>query len=259
MQPTSGVAGLDAGLEGLLAHRRWVRRELPFPHVVASDVFTDDVYAALAADFERLLASGAISHPSGSGYEATWARLSEHAVGPLSLFLSREWHDLLAGVAGVDNPTGDVSVGLHHHEPGGAPGWPHNDLNPGWFAPDAPLPHEVGADGPHVDYHHGPGDGSPARETMRAVSVLFYLANHEWSEGDGGETGLYPSLDAGSRAEGIFVPPVNNSLVIFECTPYSWHAFAGSARRQRNCLVMWLHRPKQDVVDWWGESSVVYW
>ncbi|CAN5676856.1 hypothetical protein BH11ACT8_BH11ACT8_13840 [soil metagenome] len=254
MQPTSGVSAL----EGVLAHRRWVRRSLPFPHVVATDVFTDEVYGALATDFERLLHDGAISRPSGSGYGATWARLTEHTDGPLGLFASREWHDLVAGVVGVES-TGDVSVGLHHHEPGGAAGWPHNDLNPGWFADPAPQPHEVRLEDAGVDYHHGPADQTPARETVRAVSVLFYLANPEWSEGDGGETGLYADVAAGARGEGLLVPPLNNSLVLFECTPFSWHGDAGASRHPRNCVVMWTHRPQQDVVQRWGESSVVHW
>lgn len=247
------------GLEDALAHRRWVRRTLPFPHVVATDVFTDEVYAALAADFERLLAAGAISRRSGSGYEATWARLSEHADGPLGLFLSREWHDLVAGVGGVEHPTGDVSAGLHHHEPGGAAGWPHNDLNPGWFPAEESSGHQAGLDAPDVDYHHGPASPETGRETMRGVSLLFYLANPEWSEGDGGETGLFASQDAGTRSEGLLVPPVNNSLVLFECTPYSWHAYVGASRHVRNCVVLWIHRPKRDVVERWGEESVVYW
>ena len=97
------------------------------------------------------------------------------------------------------------------------------------------------------------------RETVRAVSALFYLANPPWAEGDGGETGLYDSVAAGARTEGVLVPPVNNSLVLFECTPYSWHAYARASRHQRNSLVMWLHRPRQDVVERWGESSVVHW
>ena len=33
-----------------------------------------------------------------------------------------------------------------------------------------------------------------ARETIRAVSVLFYLANPEWEPGDGGETALFRTL-----------------------------------------------------------------
>jgi hypothetical protein len=247
-------------MDGLLAHRRWVRRSLPFPHVVATNVFTDDTYAELTADFGRIMGAGAIAHATTPGYEAKSARLAEHVDGPLGVFLSRAWHDLVAGVVGVRTATGDVSGALHHHAPGGAAGWPHNDLNPGWFAGPPPAPDEIrveNVDG--VDYHRGSADDASARETMRAVSVLFYLANPEWSAGDGGETGLFASAEAGSRGDGAFVPPVNNSLVLFECTPYSWHAYAGASRHIRNCLVMWLHRPKPEVVERWGEAAIAYW
>lgn len=247
-------------MDGLLAHRRWVRRALPFPHVVATDVFSNGFYAELADDFARIMGAGAIAHTTTPGYAARSARLAEHATGPLGVFLSREWHDLVAGVAGVDSATGDVSAALHHHAPGGGAGWPHNDLNPGWFGGSAPAADEIRVESmDDVDYHRGPPDGVPARQTMRAVSVLYYLANPEWSAGDGGETGLFASAEAGSRGDGAFVPPVNNSLVLFECTPFSWHAYAGSSRHIRNCLVMWLHRPTAEVVDRWGEAAVVHW
>jgi hypothetical protein len=247
-------------LDSLLAHRRWVRRALPFPHVVATDVFTEAFYAELAADFAGIMDAGAVVHATTPGYEARSARLAAHSDGPLGIFLSRGWHDLVSGVAGVSSATGDVSGALHHHGPGGSAGWPHNDLNPGWFAGPAPGPDEIrveGLDG--VDYHRGPGNGSPARETIRAVSVLYYLANPEWAEGDGGETGLFASDAAGAQGEGSYVPPLNNSLVLFECTPFSWHAYAGASRHERNCVVMWAHRSRSEVVERWGESSVVHW
>lgn len=244
-------------LDEVLANRRWVRRTLPFPHVVATDVFAPDFYAALAADFDRILGAGAIAHASTPGYEARTARLADHADGPLGIFLTRAWHDVVAGVAGIPAPTGDVSAALHHHGPGGSAGWPHNDLNPGWFGGPPPGPDEVRTEAyDGVDYHHG---GPGARETVRAVSVLYYLANPEWAEGDGGETGLFPSAEAGARGAGAFVPPVNNSLVLFECTPFSWHAYAGGSRHVRNCVVMWVHRPKSEVTERWGEAPIVRW
>ncbi len=247
-------------MDRLLAHRRWIRRSLPFPHVVATDVFTPEFHAELAGEFDRIMDAGAIAHLTTPGYEARSARLVDHADGALGVFLSREWHDLVAGVMGVPTATGDVSGALHHHDPGGSAGWPHNDLNPGWFGGPPPGPDEIrteGVDG--VDYHRGSGNGVAARETMRAVSVLYYLANPEWSEGDGGETALFPSAEAGRSGVGSYVPPVDNSLVMFECTPYSWHAYAGASRNVRNCVVMWLHRPRSEVVDRWGEASVVHW
>ncbi len=241
----------------VLAHRRWVRRQRPFPHVVAQNVFVPEFYAELEAHFrsiERRHYKG-----SNNGYAAVTSEIRHHP-GPLQIFLSREWHDLIAGLGGVVRTTGDVTVALHHHEPGGEPGWPHHDLAPGWYGDPPPGPHEVQAEDDRVDYFTGAcPDGVTARETIRAVSVLYYLGNPEWSPGDGGETGLYPSHASGLRQDGTMVPPINNSIVVFECTPYSWHAYAGYARHERNCVVMWVHRPKQDVIDIWGESGIVYW
>ncbi|CAM3075798.1 2OG-Fe(II) oxygenase [Skermania piniformis] len=242
----------------LLAHRSWVRRQQPFPHVVAEDVFTPTFYRALAEHYRRI--STYEFRATMAGYDATAARIRDHLDGPLAVFATREWHDLIAGVAGVQ-ATGDVTAALHHHEPGGEPGWPHNDLNPGWFGGPEPESDEIrleGVDG--VDYYRGDRPtGVTARETVRAVSVMFYLANPPWSPGDGGETGLYPSFDEGVQGTGRLVPPVNNSLVMFECTPFTWHSYAGRSRNPRNCVVMWLHRPKHDAIERWGEASIANW
>jgi hypothetical protein len=243
-----------------LAHRRWVRRTRPFPHVVAQNVFVPQVYTELEAAFNRILRE----HPEAfrrdmAGYDAAGAALDRYRDGPLGLFASRPWHDVLAASAAVAC-TGDISASLHHHEAGSRSGWPHNDLNPGWFPAGAPPADrvQVPGDGP-VSYHRGTRPhGVEARETVRAVSVLFYLANPPWQPGDGGETALFASGDRG-RGPAALVPPVNNSLVLFECTPHSWHAFCSNPRTPRNSLVMWLHRPKQDVVTHWGEHSIVRW
>lgn len=248
----------DVALAGVLANRRWVRRSRPFPHIVARDVFTPDCYERLETHFGDLAREHReLFQRNMPGYDAASADLSQHADGPLGVFLSRQWHDLVAGVSGVA-ATGDVLASLHHHDPGGKSGWPHNDLNPGWFAGPAPGPHEVRpafADG--VGYHHGTRPpGIEARESVRAVSLLFYLGNPPWQPGDGGETGLFADVDGrGPRAA---VPPLNNSLVLFECTPFSWHAFLSNAK-PRNSLVMWLHRPKDDAVARWGGDNIVYW
>jgi hypothetical protein len=248
-------------LEKLIANRRWVRRTEPFPHVVAQDVFDPKFYAQLEQEFVRIERE----HPevfrrNMAGYDASSANVAEYADGPLGVFVSREWHDLIAGVAQVD-ATGDVYASLHHHEPGGASGWPHNDLNPGWFEGATPSPDEIRVTSqPRVAYATGPrSDDIAARETIRAVSVLFYLANPLWQPGDGGETGLFDSFDSARFGPAAAVPPVNNSLVMFECTPYSWHAFISNRTKPRNSVVMWLHRPKDDVAQRWGEQTIVYW
>jgi hypothetical protein len=259
-KPTPPATSFD--LTSLLASRRWVRRARPFPHILAGNVFTPPFYAELAAHFERIQRERPEAFARNmAGYDAAGAELRHNLDGPLAVFASRQWHDMLARLTGIP-ATGDVSASLHHHAPGGASGWPHNDLNPGWFPPrtaDADSVVLAGTDG--VGYHKGvDGDGRPApdaRETVRALSILFYLANPQWQPGDGGETGLYTRQ--GADRPDAAVPPVNNSMVIFECTPFSWHGFISNRRTDRNCVVMWLHRDKAEAVARWGEQSIVYW
>jgi len=245
-------------LGDLLDNRRWVRRAEPFAHAVAHDVFVPEFYAELERQFITLMAEHPEAfHRDMKGYDAAGAVLREGQDGPLGIFVSREWHDLVAAVAGVA-ATGDVSASLHHHGPGGRSGWPHNDLNPGWFG-GQPVDGEIilaGRDG--VSYQTGDHPaGVPARRTVRAVSVLFYLANPVWSSGDGGETGLYRGLR--DRQPVAVVPPINNSLLLFECTPYSFHGFVGNRVSPRNSLVMWVHRDYDEAVARWGEDSIVRW
>jgi 2OG-Fe(II) oxygenase superfamily len=249
-----------SALEGLIANRRWVRRDEPFPHVVAQNVFVPEFYARLDDEFGRIARERpeAFSR-SMPGYDASAAELAHFRDGPLGVFVSREWHDLVAGVTGV-SATGDVSGSLHHHDPGSASGWPHNDLNPGWFAEAAPERHEVQLPHDDIDYRRGPrAPGVTARETIRAVSLLFYVGNPEWTPGDGGETGLFADVDSARLGPRAAVAPINNSLMMFECTPFSLHTFMCNRVKPRNSVIMWLHRTKDDALARWGEQSIVNW
>ncbi|MBE7186690.1 2OG-Fe(II) oxygenase [Jatrophihabitans endophyticus] len=248
-----------SGLTDVIANRRWVRRNRPFPHVVAADVFVPEFYAELEDEFHRIERDIPETFQRNMGeYDASGADLDRFRDGPFGVFLSRSWHDMIAGVAGV-RASGDVSASLHHHEPGSASGWPHNDLNPGWFGgePAAPGDVRVPSDAP-VHYQRGPeGPDVPAREQIRAVSILYYLGNPPWAPGDGGETGLFSA----PRPDGLAaaVPPVNNSLVLFECTPFSWHTFLSNRVSPRNSVVMWLHRDRSVVYERWGADRIVGW
>jgi hypothetical protein len=248
-------------LDELLENRRWVRRVRPFPHVYAREVFTYAFYRQLHDEFERIeREQPEVFQRNMVGYDASGTAISRFRDGPLGVFVSREWHDLIAGVAGV-RATGDVNAALHHHDPGGDSGWPHNDLNPAWFGGPAPGPDEIrfeNVDG--VALHDGARPpGVEARENIRAVSLLFYLGNPDWEPGDGGETGLFSDVATAYRASAVAVPPVNNSMVLFECTPRTWHAFISNRTKPRNSVVMWLHRTKDEAVQRWGDESIAYW
>jgi hypothetical protein len=254
-------------LAEVLNRHYWLRREEPFPHAVARDVFKPDTYRALETAFEDLLALGFAEQQNEArfarsmrGYDAYGLTFGPEVTGPFRLFISREWHSLIEGLTGVE-ATGHINCGLHHHRPGSANGRVHNDLNPGWFV------NVAGEDGIHttrndlINYTSGETfrPGVDALELIRAVAVIFYLNNPPWSRGDGGETALYHALSDPIECPAATVAPVNNSLVVFECTPFSYHTFLSNRKHARNSVIMWLHRPKEVVVGRWGCESIVHW
>ena len=255
MTTAPAARATDAPLAALLANRRWERRRRPFPHVVATNVFTADACDALAAAFRAELAR------AGAGY---LARHDLHGItltsdaGPLGVFASRAWHDLLARLFGVE-ATGDVSVGLHHHEAGSASGFPHTDLNSAWFPADVGEAPVRLARPDEIEYTTGRAmrPGARGREVVRAVACLFYVNNPGWRPGDGGATGLYASAGDPPTRPVAVVPPVDNSLLAFECTPFSYHGFIGNRVNPRDSVVMWLHRDRTDADRRWGAQSIV--
>ncbi|MEV0249684.1 2OG-Fe(II) oxygenase [Nocardia sp. NPDC050712] len=257
----SPAPALPGWFAELFAHRRWVRRALPFPHVYVRDVFAEGFYRRLAEEYERIRRDRVDEFFAVSErYSADQISLPDLQDGPLALFSSREWHDLITGVMGVQT-TGDVEGAVHHHPPGSPTGWAHCDLAPAWFPGDPPGPDEIRLPSPTVNIHNGTREPDvTARETVRAIAIMYYLGNAEWSPGDGGETALFAHLNGqDAPPPDLLVPPLNNSMVMFECTPRTWHTFAGNNVADRNCVVMWLHRPKSDVVQRWGEHNIVQW
>jgi hypothetical protein len=255
----------ESPLDSLLANERWLTHVRPFPYTVAANVFRAEVYAELDAAFAALLERGLDAGPAGfsrnvPGYDAFAHTLHPGDTGPLSLFTTRAWHDLLCGVAGVAG-SGHVFCGLHHHSAGSGSGTVHNDLNPGWFPREAATTEVVLNDESACVFRTGEvrTPGIHPMRTVRGVAMIYFLHNGPWRPGAGGETGLYSSFSEPVDRPTVAVPPVDNSLVLFECTPHSLHAFLSNRRSPRNSLIMWVHRPEHDVVARWGAGVVVEW
>lgn len=241
-------------VEAMLTAQCWWRRTVPFPHIVAPQVFVPDMYESLAQTFARVPDTAFTR--SMPGYDASAVELTRHTPFPFSVFVSRAWHDLLATVVGVPC-SGEVVASLHHHEPQSATGFIHNDLNPGWFTDDPKDDGIVVSDHPECAYKTGPLNGTPAHRSVRAIVMLFYLNNPPWQPGDGGETGLYRSATV--CCPSATIPPLNNSLVCFPVTPDSYHRFLTNPRSPRNSVILWLHRRYEAAVEHWGEDRLVEW
>jgi hypothetical protein len=248
-----------------LGSRRWWQSTDPFPHVIARDALRANVYAELDACFAELLRQG-LHEQARPGqlsrgirnYDAYAMSFPARLDNAFGVFHSRVFHDLVAQTMGIE-ATGDVNGGIHHHKPGSASGTPHNDFNPGYFI-DAPRPDGINpSDDTQCDYRSGRTTGTrTSRETVRAIAVLFYLHNGPWQQGDGGETALYAREKDGFHPV-VRVPPIDNSLLLFECRPDSYHGFLQNRRTPRNSIILWLHRSRNEVVNRWGEDSIVRW
>jgi hypothetical protein len=254
-------------LQEVLANRRWTRRTRPFPVVIARNVLTERVYAELEKAFRELLdppdSDSAGLPPGCTRYRADHVQwgvdFGPVVPHPFGIFFSRAWHDMLATIFSVP-ATGHMSGGLHHHDPGSAPGRVHHDLNPGWFD-GHPPPEEITLTSCAIDYKTGEvrSDGVQPVETIRAVTMIFFLDNGGWRPAVGGGTGLYARSSDRIDCPAVAIPPIDNSLVAFECTPFSFHGFLGSPLLPRNSLILWLHRPKAEALARWGASPVVPW
>lgn len=252
------------GLKDVLVDREWTVRSGPFRHLVAQDVFKPDYYSRLELAFRQLLARGVsetfeqnrFSRNMGK-YDAYGNCFTSEECGPYEIFFGWEWHDLFAKLFNVP-ASGDIEVCLHHHKVGGLSGNLHNDYNPAWF-PD-PKP---GCINVSTDVHNRPSGPKPVggkhRVIIRAISIIFFLNNEPWEPGDGGETGFYAYKDRSVDEPDEMVPPQNNSLLAFECTPFSYHSFISNVSAPRNSLIMWLHRQYDEAVDTWGSKNIVWW
>jgi hypothetical protein len=258
-------SGTGPQMRRLTADSRWSYRNHPFAHIHVVNVFAPLAYEQLATEFRGVLANG--SDRAGSARLAYYgAKFDGHILpfrsglrGPLAIFASRAWVELLARATGVE-ATADVNGALHHHAKGSQNGFVHKDYSACWFI-DRPRADGVNlSDNALCDYRTGKTTlaGAVARERVRAVAMIYYLNNAPWVEGDGGETGLYLSTNDDVAQPAVTIPPVNNSMLIFECSPHSCHSFISNRRNARNSVAMWLHRTKETAVARWGGKSILY-
>jgi len=252
-------------LADVLSGAPWVRRDEPFAHVVAETAFRPSYYQQLDEAFGQVLSRGLgegrhrLSRRI-AGYDAYAMPLRPEERGPFRIFVSREWHDMLAAVLGIAG-TGYVACVLHHHAVGSASGRVHNDLNPSWF-PVYESDTGVRLQRPDLVALTTGETRQPGIETVemvRAGVMLLYLHNPPWRPGDGGGTGLYAAVTDEVERPYAMVPPLNNSILAFECTPYSYHSFIHNAHSPRNCLILWLHEEPATVASRWGLEAIVPW
>ena len=68
-----------------------------------------------------------------------------------------------------------------------------------------------------------------------------------------------PARQPAVTAPAVRVPPLNNSLLVFENTPRARHAFIANQRSPRNSVILWLHRPVEQARLLFGQGALFRW
>ena len=257
---------MKINLVELIQNRRWERHDHPFPYIYARGVFKDDFYKSLEYEYQNMLQKGLSEQANGSVFSRNMTGYDAYGMsfnfidtsGSLSIFLSPQWHSMMNSLFGLRG-TGHINCGAHHHAVGSKDGFIHNDLNPVWFPVEGEGP--IRLPGANCSYKTGAGPlkDNEKIEVVRSVVMIYYIANPPWQEGDGGETGLYTTSQANVSRPDRKIPPHNNSLVIYECTPNSWHTFISNKKSPRSSIIMWTHKPMEEAIEKWGADSLEYW
>jgi hypothetical protein len=241
-----------------IAQSKWNIVGLPFRHCVVENAFQNGTYEKLAKSFhEKLNRSG--GNRLGSEYDARISSVRPNDVPDFYPLFDRGFLETVARAFRV-NALFEVDGALHQHPPNSRSGWIHNDFNPGWFPRPAEQEEVLLCDHEACNYRTGKTNGANVQpvERIRALTIIYYLNNPNWQTADGGQTGIYASnLQPVDRPEAA-VPPRDNTLLIFECSPVSYHTFL-SSRRTRNSVILWLHRTLENGREQWPYHEPVRW
>lgn len=233
----------------------------PFKHVRVPNFLKRETYDAFCEIFNAVLGRGlseSVRHAQFSlfgEYDAYYWMIPAEIREPLNLLYSLDWKDFFSELFDVPL-TGDVVAEFHHHQPGSKNGTPHNDYNLCCFT-DERLPNGINPWYYHCNYNPERNDMTTGKvfARMRSVAIILYLNNEEWRNEDGGETALYYTDLNLDRA--VLVPPINNTLLAFEVTPHSYHAFRQNVRSDRNSIIMWLHSSVEEKLARHGQTPPV--
>ncbi len=242
---------------------QWQEYALPFRHFSASNVFDSETYKQLSHQFTLILEmtagkrEGAYKmRPAQGSNDGLILGLTEKLATAFSPLFTEAWLRSLAELAGLKFLP-RIEGALHSNPQGSRTGWIHTDCCSAWFdesnskAEELMLPPRR-----RCNYFTGKAKAPDAKPTeyIRAATMIFYLCNDGWESGDGGETGIYSADHETEDTMVKLIPPINNSLFLFECSPHSYHRFITNPGRTRNSIILWLHASVEDAVARWGSG-----
>ncbi len=213
----------------------------PYPYIIVDDFFKPEVYQGLCEEFNKIKNKG--FSESRKRNPNQFYRFDMDYDGyvfvppptldknnPLSFFFSLQWNRFMSHVF-KQFTTFETRFAFHHHPVGDRTGFVHNDDVDMSFSSRMMLQNGV------IYEEENPSD----IKRRRILSILLYLNNDDWKEGDGGGTGIY-AKDKKTLLK--VVNPKNNRLFVFQTGPDSNHAFQTN-KTPRSSLIQWFHVPPE--------------
>ena len=242
---------------------QWWECSLPFRHFSATDVLDSESYNELCHQFSLILETTAgkrkgeykMRRAQGNN-DCLVLGLTDKLATAFSPFFTETWLRSLAELLDLKFLP-RVEGALHSNPKASRTGWIHTDCCSAWFdesnstTETLMLPPRG-----RCSYFTGQAKVPEAnpKEYIRAATMIFYLCNDGWEQGDGGETATYSTDRETEDTMVKLIPPLNNSLFLFECTPHSYHRFITNPGRTRNSVILWLHSSVSDAEARWGTS-----
>jgi hypothetical protein len=234
----------------IINNGQWRDLRRPFRHFHATRVLESTVYNSVAKMFSTLLLRSPKSRRKLPSF--TKSVYNNDLVLPVDECLAEDLPAIFSessirSLYGIlDLPfLPRIDAEMHSHPKGSPSGFIHTDYSETWFdesfAPLKPMirfPSRFRCDS--VTGEVKVRSAIPAKY-VRAATLIFYLCNDGWREGDGGETALYEDEWETPDISARLIPPANNSLLLFRCSPHSYHRFVTNPGCVRNSIVLRLY------------------
>lgn len=241
----------------------WYDVKYPFRHFRASNVLNQKAYSTISSAFSSILYPKLTDvnnnykfSKANQRYDALMVAMNPELAALFIPFFSEAFLKMISDFLAIPFLP-RIDGGLHSSPKHSRSGWIHTDFCSAWFDESQVTDNAIlFPNRSRCDYFTGVAKTSSAKpvEYVRAATLIYYLCNDSWKPGDGGETGVYGSARLTPRTEYDLIKPLNNTLLLFECSPHSYHCFINNPGLVRNSLIMWLHTSVDYAESNWGKS-----